>query len=109
MTTFIQVITTVGSKPDAEQLASLVINGRVAACAQISGPMQSVYWWKGKVETAEEWRITFKTEQRLYTELEEVLSSHHPYDVPEILAVPILNGNAGYLAWLSDEVKPRTT
>jgi periplasmic divalent cation tolerance protein len=105
MNTFIQVMTTVDNRQQAEQLASLITSSRLAACAQIAGPIASTYWWKDKLETAEEWQITFKTLQSIYPELEALLKRHHPYEVPEIVAVPVLTGNSAYLDWIAAEVK----
>jgi periplasmic divalent cation tolerance protein len=105
MSTFIQVVTTVENREQAQQVASLVTSGRLAACAQIAGPITSTYWWQGKLETAEEWQIVFKTTQNTYPQLESFLKENHPYQVPEILAIPVLSGNPSYLAWISAEVK----
>jgi periplasmic divalent cation tolerance protein len=105
MDTFLQVITTVLSKDQAQQIASLVVRGRLAACAQIAGPITSTYWWEDKLEIAEEWQLVLKTTQSAYSQLESFLKEHHPYNVPEILAIPILGGNPSYLDWISAEVK----
>lgn len=105
MTAFIQVTTTVETREQADQLASVITSSRLAACAQILGPIKSTYWWKGKLETAEEWQLLFKTNQSAYGELEALLKKHHPYEVPEILAVPVLNGNPAYLEWIDAEVR----
>jgi periplasmic divalent cation tolerance protein len=105
MNSFIQVITTVENKGQAEQLASTIVGSRLAACAQVAGPITSTYWWNDKLETAEEWQIAFKTTQDAYAELETVLKEHHPYQVPEILAIPVLGGSVAYLKWITAEVK----
>jgi periplasmic divalent cation tolerance protein len=109
MNTFLLVITTVENKDQAQQIALLVTRHRLAACAQIVGPVSSTYWWEDKLETAEEWQLVFKTTQSAYAELENFLKEHHPYKVPEIVALPILSGNSSYLNWVAAEVRPALT
>ena len=101
---FIQVITTVDGKEAAERIAETVVRARVAGCAQILGPITSVYWWEGEVERAEEFLILIKTASDRYTELEATICDVHPYDVPEILALPVTAGNRAYLDWLQEEI-----
>jgi periplasmic divalent cation tolerance protein len=103
----IQVVTTVEKREDAERIASIVVNKRVAACAQILGPIQSTYWWKGKVEQAGEWLVMMKTRQELYAALEKEIRAVHPYEVPEIIALPIVAGSASYLDWIQNETKKK--
>lgn len=103
MSPYIQVTTAVDSAEAAQQIADLVITQRLAACCWVSGPVTSTYWWQGKVGQAQEWVCTIKTRRERYERLEQVIKANHPYDVPEILAVPILTGNAAYLAWMAAE------
>jgi periplasmic divalent cation tolerance protein len=109
MDEFIQVVTTVESREQALQIASIITTARLAACAQISGPITSTYWWLGKLETADEWQLVFKTTASAYPQLESAIKENHPYEVPEILALPVLNGNPAYLSWIAAEVKPAVT
>jgi periplasmic divalent cation tolerance protein len=102
---YIQVFTTVEKREDANRIASSVVNKRVAACAQILGPIHSTYWWKGKVEEAGEWLLMMKTRQDLFTALEKEIKAVHPYDVPEITALPIVVGSERYLQWIEDETR----
>jgi periplasmic divalent cation tolerance protein len=97
------VLTTTDSAEKAEDLARGVIDARLAACAQISAPVMSVYRWQGAVETVQEWQILFKTTAARYDALEAHLTAAHDYDTPEIIATPIVRGSAGYLAWLAAE------
>lgn len=97
------VSTTVDTEDAIHKLANLVIESRMAACAQISGPVKSIYWWDNKKEQAEEWTCSFKTTVDQYPNLEKVIREHHPYDVPEIILTPILNGHPDYLEWISAE------
>ena len=102
----IQIVTTVGDAAGAERLAHALVDRRLAACAQIDGPLVSVYRWQGSVETAQEWRVTFKTAECCRSAAEMAIRQLHPYDVPEILVVPIAGGSPDYLAWLSQQVDP---
>ena len=103
MEEYLQVFTTLEKREDAGRIAKDIVEKRLAACAQIIGPIMSSYWWEGKVETAEEWLCLMKTKKNLYHRLEEALKAIHPYDVPEIVAVPIVAGHADYLNWLTQE------
>ena len=100
----IQVTTTTEKREDADRIASWLVEQRMAACVQVSGPITSCYRWKGEVETAEEWRCTIKTTAQAYEHVEEAIRKLHPYDEPQILATSITAGSKGYLQWLTDEV-----
>lgn len=97
------MLTTTDSREAAEALARSAVEARVAACAQIDGPVTSVYWWEGAVRTEQEWRVTYKTPASRYAALESHLRRVHPYDTPEIIATAITHGSAAYLAWLDTE------
>lgn len=99
---YVQVFASFPSRSDAEQVARLLVQNRLAGCVQILGPMLSVYRWQGQVESAEEWLCLIKTTTSRYNSLEELVKSHHPYQVPEILAVPIEQGHRPYLQWLNE-------
>ncbi len=101
----IQVVTTTAEKKDADALANAVLQQRLAACVQVSGPIDSSYWWNGRLETASEWTVTMKTRRELYARLEKLLLANHPYDQPEIIATPIVEISAGYLKWLTEQVQ----
>ena len=101
----IQVVTTTAEKKDAEAIAKGVLEKRLAACVQISGPIDSSYWWNGRLETASEWTVTIKTRRDLYGNLEKLLLATHPYDQPEIIATAIVEISPGYLKWLNEQVK----
>lgn len=100
MTDYIQTITATETEVDAQAIANTVVGKRVAACAQIIGPITSTYWWQGKIETAEEWLCVIKSRKDIYKELEEAIQRVHPYEVPEILAMPVIEGSRDYLEWL---------
>ena len=97
---FIQVTTTIDSQEAARELARSAVEARLAACAQISGPIESVYRWQSQVEQAQEWVVVFKTRALGYPGLEAHIKANHPYDVPEIVATPISEGSPDYLSWV---------
>ncbi|MFE3737457.1 divalent-cation tolerance protein CutA [Streptomyces sp. NPDC059134] len=97
------VLTTTDSAEKAEELARGVIEARLAACAQISAPVTSVYRWRSAIETAQEWQVLFKTTVERYDALEAHLKAAHDYDTPEIIATPVVRGSAEYLAWVTEE------
>ena len=103
MTDAIQVVTTTPTRDVAQQIASSLVERKLAACAQVAGPITSTYRWKGKVESAEEWLCVVKTRRDLYGAVEAAIRGVHPYEVPEILALPVLDGSADYLTWLKEE------
>ncbi len=103
-TDFLTVLTTTDSREAAEALARSAVAARLAACAQVDGPVTSTYWWQGKLESAQEWRVLCKTTAGRYPELEEHIRANHSYDTPEVIATPIASGSAGYLAWVASEV-----
>ncbi|MFC1824249.1 divalent-cation tolerance protein CutA [Thermodesulfobacteriota bacterium] len=103
MTDYIQVSTTAGSKEDAQKIARVVVEKRLAACAQVMGPITSIYWWQEKMEEEEEWLCLMKTQNALYHQLDSAIKAIHPYEEPEIIALPIASGSPGYLDWLKRE------
>jgi len=102
---YIQIITTTPEKSIAEDIAKKLLDKHLVACAQIEGPITSYYWWEGKQESAAEWRCTLKSTTDLYPVLERVILDLHPYQTPEILAVPINQGYPPYLKWIDTETK----
>ena len=104
MNGFLQVSTTTDSEDEARRIAAPLVDRRLAACAQIVGPITSVYRWKGKVETAGEWLCLIKTTSATYDDLEAAIREMHSYEVPEIVAVPLCAGSSDYLDWLKGQV-----
>lgn len=107
MLEFIQVFTTTCRKKEAEEIARLLVEKHLAGCVQIVGPVFSIYRWEGKVEQAEEWLCTIKTEKSLYRKVEEVIKASHSYKTPEIIAIPVVAGSRDYLSWLQGELAPK--
>jgi periplasmic divalent cation tolerance protein len=102
---YVNVFTTTEKREDAEKVARILVQKRLAGCVQIIGPIQSTYSWKNRKETVEEWLCLIKSEKSLYKELEKNLKEIHPYETPEITAVPIVAGSKEYLDWLDGELK----
>jgi periplasmic divalent cation tolerance protein len=101
----LQVITTTGAIEDARRIAGALVERRLAACVQIVGPIESVYRWQEKVETAQEWQCWIKTRGDLCGAVEQAIRELHPYAVPEILSMTAEGSNA-YVEWLVQATKP---
>ncbi len=106
MSDYIQVFTTMDKEEDARRIAGMMVEKRFAACAQILGPVSSIYRWKGKIEEAKEWLCILKSRRSLFQRLVQGIKSVHPYEVPEIVALPIESGSRDYLEWIRSETKP---
>jgi periplasmic divalent cation tolerance protein len=104
---FLQVQTSTDSRAEAVELAQAAVEARLAACAQVAGPIASTYWWEDGVERAEEWLIMLKLPADKYEDLASFLAERHSYDEPEIIATAIVAGTPGYLDWLQEETRPR--
>jgi periplasmic divalent cation tolerance protein len=102
MNTYIQVTTTTETKEQAQKIAQYLVEQKIAACVQITGPITSIYRWKGKVENTQEWLCLIKTQDDLYNKVEAAIKSQHSYETPEIIALPIVKGSKEYLNWLDD-------
>jgi len=101
---FIQVFTTVAKRSDAERIAKALSDKKLSACSQIIGPITSVYKWKGKVEKSKEWLCLSKSKKNNYKKIEKAIKEIHPYELPEIIAVPIIEASREYLAWMRKEI-----
>jgi len=100
------VITNLPERAAAEKLAEALIARRLAACINILAPCRSVYRWRGAVQHDEEHPVLIKTTRAAYAELEAQIRAHHPYELPEIIAVPIERGLPAYLDWVAAETAP---
>ena len=98
------VSTALTERHDAERLARILLEDKLIACAQILGPGQSLYWWQGKIEEASEIFLFLKTDRSLFKRVEQRIKAEHPYQVPEIVASPVIEGSADYLAWMRGEL-----
>jgi periplasmic divalent cation tolerance protein len=97
------VLTTLPERARAEALARELLAARLAACIHIGATVRSLYHWKGEIETADETPVAIKTRAGLYARLEAAIRSQHPYELPEIVAVPITHGLPEYLDWIAAE------
>lgn len=101
---YIQVSTTVATKSDALKIAHILANKKLSACTQMIGPILSIYKWKEKLEQSKEWLCVVKTEQKHYKAVEKAIRSIHPYELPEVIATPIVCGSEEYLEWVTKQV-----
>jgi len=104
MSDLLQITTTTGTREVAERIAAELIDLRLAACVQVSGPITSVYRWQGQVENEEEWLCTAKSSREKLSAIQELLKRLHPYEVPELIATPIIGGSEAYLKWLVEQL-----
>ena len=102
---YVQVTTTTDSRAEAAELAKSAVAERLAACAQLVGPIASTYWWEDEIESAEEWMVLFKTSADCFEELATLITEGHSYDTPEIIATPVVAGSMDYLAWITEQTE----
>lgn len=107
MKSYIQISTTTETKEQAQKIAKYLVEQKLAACVQITGPIESTYRWKGKVETASEYLCLIKTRITLFKKVEAAIKILHPYETPEIIAVAIVKGSREYLNWLGEETRDK--
>ena len=100
----IAVLTNCSTRKEARQIAQALVEGRLAACVNVGAQIKSFYRWKGKVETAKETPVIIKTTRSRFKAVEKVIRELHSYDLPEIIAVPIVGGSKNYLSWLTQSV-----
>ncbi len=103
------VLTNLPDRTSAEKLATALVNNHAAACVNILADCHSVYRWQGKLESATETPVLAKTTRQAYPRLEETVRMHHPYELPEIIAIPVSAGLPGYLQWVAEETQRVTT
>jgi len=103
------VITNLPDEDSALRLAQGLVSERLAACVNILATCKSIYWWKGDIETASEIPLLIKTRAALYAQAEAYIRAHHPYEVPEIIAVGVARGEAAYLEWIGQETRAGAT
>jgi periplasmic divalent cation tolerance protein len=104
MTDCVQVLTTAGSEEEAERIAAALVERRLAACVQVSGPIVSRYRWQGGLEREREWQCLVKTTREGFDAVAAAIRELHSYEEPEIVATPIVAGSPGYLAWVEESV-----
>ena len=104
MADFIQITITVGTREEGQELVHSLVKNRLIACGQILGPIQSTYWWEGKIETAQEWMCLAKSKEEKFDEIVRQVRRMHSYEVPEIIAVPLIAVDENYAHWLEGEL-----
>lgn len=102
---YVVVFITVANKAEAEKIAESLLEAKLIACANVVGPVVSHFQWKGKVERAEEFLVLMKSREDLFGELSEKVKGLHSYEVPEIIAMPVVAGSKDYLGWLGSSLK----
>lgn len=103
---FILVLTTAGSEAQASQIARGLVERRLAACVNVASLGCSIYRWQGKVEEETETLLIIKTAERLFEKVRAAIRELHSYDVPEVLAVAVRDGDPDYLRWLGESLEP---
>lgn len=98
------VLVTTGSQTEAETIASALVEAKLAACVSLT-PIHSIYTWQGEVHSEQEWQLMIKTDLRAFGTLEAKIRELHSYEVPEIIALPIVAGTQSYLTWIGENVR----
>lgn len=99
------VIVTTANREEAEKIAHRLLDEKLIACANIIGPVSSLFWWAGKLEKAEEYILLMKSRIDLFEKLSETIRVLHSYEVPEIIALPIIEGSSEYIEWIDKCLK----
>jgi len=107
-TNIIVVITTTDSREEAQRIARAMVEKRLAACAQVSGPIESHFHWDNRIDRAEEWQCKFKTAQGKYPELERAIVEMHSYEVPQVVAFPVTMAFKAFAQWVYEETVKKT-
>jgi len=105
MTDKIVVLSTCATEADAERLARALVAGRLAACVNVAPGVRSFYHWKGEIESGVEFLLIIKTSRELFPALSDEMAKLHPYEVPELLALPVVDGAENYLSWLDANLR----
>ena len=100
----IVVLVTAKDALEAKTIADQLLEKKLIACANIVEGAQSIFWWQGKIDQAKETLIVLKSKQGLFKKIVKMIKAHHSYEVPEIIALPIIDGNPDYLKWINESV-----
>lgn len=98
----IVIFITSGSEEEAKRLGRILVEEKLAACVNIIPGVESLYWWKGKIESSKEWMLVVKTQGKMVNRIVKRVKEIHSYEIPEVIALPIVEGNRDYLQWISD-------
>jgi len=102
---YCMVVITCPSQKEATKIKDLLLGSRLVACANIIKGVKSFFWWQGKIDSASEVMLLAKTTRAKFKEIIACVTKVHPYDIPEIIAIPIIDGNKPYLDWIDDNLK----
>ena len=103
--TYIVLFITTATAEEAQQISKVLVNQRKAACVNIVPKVSSLFWWQDKLDSAQESLLIVKTKASQLNEIVRLVKELHSYDIPEIIALPIVGGNQDYLEWIGKEVK----
>jgi len=106
MSPYVVVMVTVANREEAVKIVRSLLEERLIACANIVGPISSIFWWEGKIDEAGEFLVFMKSHENHFERLSERIAEIHSYEVPEIIALPIIKGSQSYLKWLGDSLQP---
>lgn len=101
---YLIVLTTLPDRSKAKKISEQILRKRLAACINLIGPIESSFWWQGKIDQAKEQLLLIKTRATYFSRLRRFLEKNHPYSVPEIVAIPIAKGNKSYLEWIKESI-----
>jgi periplasmic divalent cation tolerance protein len=105
VTDYLVVFITTGNSDEAEKIANILVSSRKAACVNILPQVDSRFWWQGQIDSADEALLIVKTKASLLDELVSLVKENHSFEVPEIIALPIVGGNRDYLKWINSETE----
>lgn len=106
MTDKVVIMVTAASKRECRKIARHLVEAKLAACVNITQPIESIYRWEGKIADSREYQLLIKSTRELFPEIKAAISKMHSYHTPEIICLPIIDGSRNYLQWVSDSVKP---
>jgi periplasmic divalent cation tolerance protein len=105
MTDKVVIMVTAASKRECRKIARHLVEAKLAACVNITQPMESIYRWQGKIADEREYQLLIKSNREMFPEIKAAISKVHSYHTPEIICLPIIDGSRNYLQWVSDSVK----
>ena len=105
MTDKVVILVTAASKKECRKIARHLVEGKLAACVNITAPIESIYRWEGKIADDQEYQLIIKSTRELFPEIKAAISKLHSYHTPEIICLPIIEGSRNYLEWVGDSVK----
>ena len=106
MTDKVVIMVTASSRRECRKISRRLIEEKLAACVNITQPVQSVYWWEGKIDHSKEFLMVIKTARDLFPQIMTEISLLHSAHTPEIICLPIIDGSPNYLNWIGDSVRP---